>query len=138
MKYRKEYKMTFPYGTRPHHCWSIVGRHGAKHLHINGYDAMNSRIEFCGGLETHWRVPPEYMANQAPSQDKCWLLNQPCWHDGTSLYVSESIIPMIEGSLRGIDGLTANDHAMIFKLLENHMEETFPETNKEQDNVQRD
>lgn len=131
MKYRKEYKMTFLYGNQPNHLWSVVGRHGAKHLSIHAYETMNNGIEFSGGLETHWRVPPEYMADQAPSQDKCWLLNQPCWHDGTSLYVSENIIPMIEGSLRSPKGLTADDHLMIFRLLENQMEETFGVTNKE-------
>lgn len=124
MKYRKDYKMTFPYDKHPHHCWSIVGRHGAKHLHISVY-GKNDSVDYYGGLETHWRVPPEHMTDQAPSQDKCWLLNQPCWHDGTSVYVSESIIPMIEDSLRGVDGLTANDHLMIFSLLEKRMEETF-------------
>lgn len=125
MKYRKEYKMNWPYGgNKPHHTWSIIGRHGAKHLDISGYE-LNGILNFSGGLETHWRNPPEYMANDAPSQDKCWLLGQPCWHDGTSSYVSDYIIPMIEHSLRSDAGLTSYDHDRIFTLLEREMVETF-------------
>lgn len=126
MKYRKEYKMNFPYGDKPHHTWSIIGAHGAKHLHISSY-GKDDNVNFSGGLETHWRNPPEYMAEDAPSQDKCWLLGQPCWHDGTSSYVSDKIIPTIERELRG-NGLDYRAHDRIFLLLESEMRETFEAT----------
>lgn len=80
------------------HIWSCVGPEFALHIHITdrgedrGLDAFGSR--YYGGLECHYRKPPEYMADDAaPSHSECWLLKAPCWHDGTSLYASEVIIP---------------------------------------------
>lgn len=123
--YIKEYKMTFPYGDIAHHQWIIIGRHGGKHLHISGYKPVRSEdIDFSGGLETHWRNPPEYMENCAPSQNNCWVLGQPCWHDGTSLYVSEAFIPRLKHGLT--HGLTIDDHDWVFARLESEMRDTWP------------
>lgn len=123
--YKKEYKMTYPYGDKPHHCWSIVGRHGAVHLHISSYE-LNGAVYFSGGLEFHHRAPPDYMRDDCPSHNKCWLLEQPCWHDRTSLYVSEKIIPMIEHALRSDRGMDEADHRTIFSVLESEMKSTWP------------
>ena len=46
-----------------------------------------------GGLEAHYRIPPHYMEDQAPSHARCHAIDAPCWHDGTSLYASEVLIP---------------------------------------------
>jgi len=40
-----------------------------------------------GGIELHYQIPPDYMDDQAPSHQDCWLLNSPCWHDGSSLAI---------------------------------------------------
>ena len=123
-KYKKEYIMSFPYGNKASHMWTILGAQGGKHLSISGYE-REGLVSYSGGLETHWRHPPDHMRDEAPADDKCFLLHQPCWHDGTSLYVSERIIPMIEGSLNSHDVLTSDDHVRMFNLLKREMEETF-------------
>lgn len=96
MKYRCKYTYEKPFGD-PKHVWTVIGRHGAIHFHVSDMGEDRSRQygtdRYSGGLECHYRMPPDYMGNQAPSQDTCWLLGQPCWHDGTSLYASERVIP---------------------------------------------
>lgn len=88
-KYVCEYKYQNRFNNQQH-TWTCIGRHGALHLHITNYKSAG---EVQGGLEIHCRTPPDHMRDDAPSHEKCWLLGQPCWHDGTSLYVSETVIP---------------------------------------------
>jgi hypothetical protein len=57
------------------------------------------------------------MAEQAPSQDKCWLLHCPCWHDGTSLYASETVIPFWL--------VAPHDHERMFQFLIREYEDRF-------------
>ena len=74
--------------------YKLVGRHGGMNLHISGPHHYDSADHWSAGLETHYRQPPRYMCDQPPSQDECWLLKCPCWHDGTSLYAQEEYLPM--------------------------------------------
>ena len=63
-------------------------------FHVAGpYTHEGATSEWIGGLETHYRSPPDYMGNSAPSHDHCHILKSPCWHDGTSRYASERLIP---------------------------------------------
>ena len=89
---------------------------GAMHFHVTdlGEDYKHGD-RYCGGLETHSRQP--LGADEAPSHEKCWLLGGPCWHDGTSLYAHEKLIPF---------WLTApHDHERIFRMLEHEYEGQF-------------
>lgn len=92
-KYRFEMKQYFRYGTWERE-WALVGRHGGVHLHISGPHKYDNTENWSAGLEFHYRNPPDYMENDAPSHDECWLLHCPCWHDGTSLYAQERYLPM--------------------------------------------
>ena len=69
----------------------------AIHLHISDYGEDHLKQyntdRYGGGLEIHYRQPPNYMRVDAPSTDDCWLLKCPCWHDGSSLQASELWIP---------------------------------------------
>ena len=89
-KYNLEYRYSAQFGT-PTHLWTIIGRDGGLSLRIMEYKSDNPK--YSGGLEIHRRAP---MAgdNSAPSFGACWLLQCPCWHDGTSLYVTETLIPL--------------------------------------------
>lgn len=113
-KFRVKYEYSNPFGS-PHHVWTVIGRHGAMHFHVTdmgeAWAQKHGRDQqYSGGLEIHHRAPPDYMRDDAPSQDKCWLIGGPCWHDGTSLYASETIIPF---------WLCApNDHERMFRFLE--------------------
>lgn len=71
------------------HTYELVGRDGAIHFHVT--EAKNG--EFYGGIEEHHRTCPTY-SDRPPSHTNCRLLGGPCWHDGSSLYASEVLIPM--------------------------------------------
>jgi len=95
-RFRSKYIYNNNYG-RPQHIWTVIHGQGAIHLHINDMGqeyADKYRIDrYSGGLEIHYRKPPLYMKNDAPSQDECWILKCPCWHNGSSLEASEIWIP---------------------------------------------
>lgn len=73
------------------------------------------------GLEIHYAAGhvPEYLDGNAPTNTDCWLIGGRCWHDGTSLYATESLWPMIESWLR------IGDHEAIFRCLEREADERF-------------
>src|SRR3546814_5446238 len=49
----------------------------------------------------------------------CWLIGGRCWHDGTSLYATDTLWPMIEAMLR------TGDHETIFRVLEQEADTRF-------------
>ena len=79
---------------RKTHTWAVRGDNGGLHVWIrdSGRDDANFG-RYLGGMESHYHSPPEYMENSPPHHDDCWLLGGPCWHDGTSMYVTEFWIP---------------------------------------------
>lgn len=111
---RCEYRFSMRYG-REDHMWTCIGALGGLHLHISGpFDGRYS-----GGLEEHRRTPPDRREMEPPDHDECWLLKCPCWHDGTSLYVSEVAIPLwLEDK---------NDHLGMFAWLGREYDKRFLE-----------
>ena len=77
--------------------WCLVGPRGAIDFHCTNADHRIAR-EFwrSGGLEIHRREPDGYQRGEGASNDHCWLLDGPCWHDGSSLYATEQLIPLLE------------------------------------------
>lgn len=76
------------------HVWSCSSPEFAIHVHITDAGERGYGLgRHYGGIEQHSATPPDYMAGSSPSHEHCWLLNGPCWHDGSSLYASEVIIP---------------------------------------------
>lgn len=76
--------------------WACIGPEFAMHIHITDRGAEDQFSRYYGGLEFHYRTAPDYLSDKAPSHTDCWLLKAPCWHDGTSVYASEVIIPFWE------------------------------------------
>jgi hypothetical protein len=81
------------------HIWSVVGPKGAVHVWARAnHDEWIAEFgeHWIGGVERHSPVPV-YSFNDPdkPDHPDCFLLNGPCWHDGTSLYFSERIAPML-------------------------------------------
>ena len=89
-----------------HHRWEMKSQHGAVHFHIT----MVEGYERTAGLELHSVYP---RGEDAPDHVNCPLTGGRCWHDGTSLYATESLWPMIEPYLK------RGEHEPIFKILEN-------------------
>jgi len=79
--------------------WLLIGQHGAVELWYftqgdelaprrDGYDGT-----YMGGIETHYRQPPDYMRDDPPTFEDCDVLRGLCWHDGSSLAASEHYLP---------------------------------------------
>lgn len=100
--------------TAVRHQWELIGPNGGIHFHASG-PYIPPGAWSCG-LEIHRSTPN---GTDAPSQTKCWLLNGPCWHAGTSLYAKETLWPMIEVYLR------SSEHETIFRILEEEYDTHF-------------
>jgi hypothetical protein len=114
MKFRNhKYEWSKPYSATRHQ-WSLIGPIGGVSFSASIMDKTDFPDPTCG-LEFHHsqRAGEIYSISQeAPHHSPCWLLGEPCWHDGTSLYASETVWPMVEVYLR------TGDHDQIFKVLE--------------------
>lgn len=106
-----KYTWTKPFGS-VRHCWELVGPEGGVHFHVSLIDKYPPSC----GLEFHHTKRNE---DRAPGTTQCWLTGGPCWHDGTSLYASETLWPMVEPMLRSCD------HELIFKVLEREYADRF-------------
>ena len=115
-RYTCKYEYSKRFG-RPFHVWTVVGQYGAIHLHISDTEHRDDIDRFHGGIEIHYRTPPDYMENTAPSQDRCWLIKTPCWHDGSSLQATEHWIPLWE--------CDPHNHDKMFDMLSRRADETF-------------
>lgn len=115
MRLTVKYEMSNRFGSWRHE-WSAVGARGAISVWITEARS-DSDSEAYGGVEVHYRTPPDYMIEDAPSQIKCHLLGGPCWHDGSSL-AADSWIEM----WRGGDG--CNNKKMI-SMVESEYKQRF-------------
>lgn len=111
MKFRCRYEYKKDVGW-PEHIWSIVGPLGAIHFHVseNPKKSEHEANRYSGGIELHYRSPPDYMKDQAPHEN-CWLLKNACWHDGSSLQATEWWIPRWRAD--------PHNHDAMFELLQN-------------------
>jgi hypothetical protein len=126
MKFRHQ-KYTYtpqPWGSKSH-SWEIVGPKGAVSFHVNFYDDKDDTQPTCG-LEFHHVEAGEEFAGQSPHHLNCPLTGGRCWHDGTSLYASESVWPQVKHYL------TIGYHDEVFKVLQYEYKQRFEE--KENDN----
>jgi hypothetical protein len=115
MKYRNEYRYSPRFG-HPEHIWTCTGAKGAMHFHVTDLGEFYKHGErYTGGLEQHSRQP--FGPDEAPGQEKCWLLGGPCWHDGSSTYAHERLIPFWLSD--------PHDHERMFRLLEQEYERRF-------------
>lgn len=82
--------------------WALITDKAAIHIWARPDTYEQRSRDWFGGIEVHYGSAPEYMNNEKPSHDRCWLLDKPCWHDGSSLYFSEyiaDILPRAGGKL---------------------------------------
>ncbi len=77
------------------HLWSLANEDGGIHISANISEWTRGGREWMGGCETHYAKCPDYMDPDKPSHEHCWVLGTPCWHDGSSLYFSENVAPML-------------------------------------------
>lgn len=114
--YRYQYRMWL-FAGHWKHSYELIGRWGGIHFHVTDFaDNPHASERYSAGLEIHYRQPPPYM-DGPPSHDECFLLKAPCWHDGTSLYAQERILPLFNG----------RDHDTLFRFLAGEADERFSE-----------
>lgn len=81
------------------HFWFAKGDMGAAHIWAVQHDpkrAASYGEKYWGGIECHSPKPIyEHSEESKPHHDNCWLLEGPCWHDGSSLQFSDEIEPML-------------------------------------------
>lgn len=106
-----KYTYSKPFGSERHN-WELVGPNGAVSFHTTIVDREKYAPK--AGLEFHHRS-----GNDAPSQLNCPLTGGLCWHDGTSLYATESLWPQVESHLSN------GDHESVFRILEWEYEKRF-------------
>ncbi len=95
------------------HDWRLVGPNGGINFHISISDAETS-FGPTAGLEFH-----DLSGEGAPDHVDCPLTGGRCWHDGTSLYATESVWPLVQSYLR------VGDHKSIFRTLESEYNSHF-------------
>jgi hypothetical protein len=115
-KYNCKYEYTIQFG-QSKHAWYVEGARMGVHVHIT--ESALSKVEedyrYYGGIEYHYRTPPSYMKDDAPSHHDCRLLGGICWHDGSSLAATEIWIPRWESN--------PHDHNGMFNMIIAKMEE---------------
>lgn len=109
-----KYTWSNPFGS-PRHMWEVVGPKGGIHFTAS----LTPGYEPSCGLEFHHSPLARYRCDEAPDHTNCFLIGGPCWHDGTSLYASETIWPAVEPMLR------AGDHEAVFRILEREYDRHF-------------
>lgn len=100
------YQWSKPFGSERHY-WRIVTRGGGVTFHVS----INEKYGDTAGLEFHHSEPPRHMHNDPPSHTDCEVTGGRCWHDGTSLYASETLWPQIRRYLE------RGNHEGIFQIL---------------------
>lgn len=114
MKFKHhKYTWSKPYGS-VNHKWEVVGPTGAIHFHVS--IVRDTKYPPSAGLEFH-----HTSGDGAPDHLTCPLTGGRCWHDGTSLYATEQIWPIVKMSLE--DG----DQEAVFRLLEGEYAKHFDE-----------
>ncbi len=95
------------------HSWEVVAALGGLHFHISISD--DAKYEPTAGLEYHHSSlyqAREKLFNAPPDHVDCKITGGACWHDGTSLYATESLWPAIKSYLE------TGDHGKIFSILD--------------------
>jgi len=95
------------------HNWEFVGPDGGLNFHVS-WNADKGGFDASAGLEFH-----HLKGEGAPHHTNCPLTGGRCWHNGTSLYASEWVWPMVK------DYLNDGDHLQIFAFLEREYEKHF-------------
>lgn len=109
-------------GKQKRFVWSLKGPSGGVHVWAQFHENPTSWGEKCyGGCEVHYPYSPYEHSGNEPHHEKCWLLNGPCWHDGSSLYFSENIQPMVESYEDEPEKITEYVNGELLSWYESHL-----------------
>lgn len=110
-------------GNRETHTWGLTGPRGG--IHVNAWESTGGfRDErWYGGIEGHSPVRRDY-DSEKPSHEHCWLIEKPCWHDGSSLQFSEQIAPYLTPPGKPF---TESDHIDVLYVMLSRYRQWLPE-----------
>lgn len=83
------------------HTWKYVSAKGGVHIWAQEVKPELRGVlfdKFYGGIEVHWRKKPDWVSRDEPDHAHCWVLDAPCWHDGSSLQFDEQIAPVLKAT----------------------------------------
>ncbi len=109
-QYRVSLRGDYPH---PEHIWMLVSEAGGIHVSTH-WSSFGGSSEWLGGIECHYATAPDYMSDKPPHHERCWVIQKPCWHDGTSLGFSEQIAPFLPSHTNAFD---ESDHAMVLSVM---------------------
>lgn len=104
-----KYTWSKPFGSVRHH-WELRSAKGGVHFQASLTEGYGPSC----GIEFHSASP---RGDDAPDHIDCPITGGRCWHDGTSLYATEHLWPMIESYLK------YGEHDQIFRILEHEHDE---------------
>lgn len=104
-----------PEKENPRYMFAVACEVAGVHFWVEETGLESGQFRYIGGVENHYATPPDYMKNDPCSNEFCWLLGKPCWHDGSSLLAEDKYIPI--WASRTEDGAKG----IIFNMLENHL-----------------
>lgn len=111
----KHHKYVYANRFAPAHHWELVGPIGGIHFHFH----VLKGFPVTAGLEFHHTGRSQRQIDRAPDHISCSLTGEPCWHEGTSLYATEDILPVV------LPLLERGDHDGVFRILEIEYEQHF-------------
>jgi hypothetical protein len=81
----------------------VIGPLGAVSFHGFTETEVTRRSGYrCAGLEIHYRKRPTYMSEREADFPMCDVIGGPCWCDGTSMYATEHLLPLMDAL--GVEG----------------------------------
>lgn len=114
-KYRHhKYTWSRPVGSI-RHSWQLLGPLGGLELNVG---LIGGDSPTCG-VEYHHTEACGHNTHYAPDHIDCKLTGGRCWHEGSSLYASETIWSVVSGYL------LSGNHGAIFAYLDGIADERF-------------
>lgn len=98
-RYRYQYRES-EFAGSVRHSFELIGERGGCHVHLTDYGKAPRRgyfhSRYSGGVEMHYRTARQAgRPDTPPDHDRCHILQTPCWHVGSSLYIEERVVPYL-------------------------------------------
>lgn len=101
-RYRAQIRIAQRYSGGPYSVfYELLCARGGAHAE---FYALDEPDQWSASIEIH-RLNPSDGCDEPPSDQRCWLLCAPCWHEGSSLWVDERLM----------DPFLAGDHDEVMK-----------------------
>lgn len=109
--------------------WHMAGPSGGIHIWAQAAEFKYLDERFIGGVEVHYKKKPHEHSPDEPPIKNCWLTGCDCWPDGSSLYFSENIAPMVEAYEDNPESLCDYMNGEMLSWYRSHLSrDDFPET----------